>query len=92
MRGPWAARIVHRSLFFAVRGMIAHGPENVFSMLAGIILHLGGAVSTWCGFYMDWPVHDRGLVSAEVGELGRPHVSLVRDPSQQRGTNGTHAS
>jgi hypothetical protein len=52
-------------------GMIAHGPENVF-YVGRDNLHLGGAVPPSADLY-GLASYDRGLVSAEVGELGRPH-------------------
>jgi hypothetical protein len=52
-------------------GMIPLGPENVF-YVGWDNLHLGGAVPPSADLY-GLAGHDRRLVSAEVGQLVRPH-------------------
>ena len=45
---------------------------KAFSLMAGVIF-AAVALFHLARIFMEWTSHHRGLVDADVGELGRPH-------------------
>ena len=60
---------------------IAHGRKDIFSDGAGVIFAVVAAFHLVC-ILEEWPVIYRGLVSAEVGKLGRRHRRWWPRPSR----------
>jgi hypothetical protein len=54
---------------------------KTFSLVAGLIFALV-ALLHLVRIFEEWPVHHRGLVSAEVGELGSAHCRWWPRPSR----------